>query len=64
MFRNLLGFRKPPDEVLKKNLRELERAIRKLKLESSKFESQEKSQLAELKRCIKEGKTVCVVGIQ
>lgn len=58
MLRELLGFRRSSSEVLRKNLREIERAIRTLTREGSKFQSQEKSQLAELKKCVKDGKMV------
>lgn len=58
MLRELLGFRKSPQEALKKNLREIERAVGTLTRESSKFQSQEKAQLAELKKYVKEGKMV------
>lgn len=57
----LFGHRMSPDEMLRKNQRALNKAMRDLDRERLKMEQQEKKVIADIKKLAKEGQMVCSV---
>lgn len=55
----LFGKRVTPEEMLRKNQRALNKAIRDLDRERQRMEQQEKKIIADIKKMAKEGQMVC-----
>jgi charged multivesicular body protein 2A len=55
----LFGKRMTPEEMLRKNQRALNKAMRDLDRERSRMEQQEKKIIADIKKMAKEGQMVC-----
>lgn len=55
----LFGKRLTPEELLRKNQRALNKAMRDLEREKIKMEQQEKKIIADIKKLAKEGQMVC-----
>lgn len=55
----LFGKRLTPEELLRKNQRALNKAMRDLDREKLKMEQQEKKIIADIKKLAKEGQMVC-----
>lgn len=55
----LFGHRMTPDEMLRKNQRALNKAMRDLDRERLKMEQQEKKIIADIKKLAKDGQMVC-----
>ncbi|MEW5313070.1 MAG: hypothetical protein WDW38_004664 [Sanguina aurantia] len=60
MLEMLFGKRKTPDELLRENKRQLDKAIRDLDRERMGLQNQEKKVVAEIKKMAKEGQTASV----
>lgn len=56
----LFGHRMTPDEMLRKNQRTLNKAMRDLDRERSHMEQQEKKIIADIKKAAKEGQIVII----
>lgn len=56
----LFGHRMTPDEMLRKNQRALNKAMRDLDRERLKMEQQEKKVIADIKKLAKDGQMVCL----
>lgn len=56
----LFGKRVTPEEMLRKNQRALNKAIRDLDRERQRMEQQEKKIIADIKKMAKEGQMVCI----
>lgn len=59
----LFGHRMTPDEMLRKNQRALNKAMRDLDRERMKMEQQEKKVIADIKKLAKEGQMVSSICI-
>lgn len=55
----LFGHRMTPEEMLRKNQRALNKAVRDLERERAKMEQQEKKLINDIKKLAKEGQMVC-----
>ena len=56
----LFGKRLTPEEMLRKNQRALNKAMRDLDREKQRMEQQEKKIIADIKKMAKEGQMVCI----
>lgn len=59
----LFGHRLTPDEMLRKNQRALNKAMRDLDRERLKMEQQEKKVIADIKKLAKDGQMVCLYDL-
>lgn len=59
----LFGKRLTPEEMLRKNQRALNKAMRDLEREKIKMEQQEKKIIVDIKKLAKEGQMVCKTHI-
>jgi charged multivesicular body protein 2A len=56
----LFGKRMSPEEMLRKNQRALNKAMRDLDRERARMEQQEKKIITDIKKMAKEGQMVCI----
>lgn len=56
----LFGKRMTPEEMLRKNQRALNKAMRDLDREKARMEQQEKKIITDIKKMAKEGQMVCI----
>jgi charged multivesicular body protein 2A len=56
----LFGKRMTPEEMLRKNQRALNKAMRDLDRERARMEQQEKKIITDIKKMAKEGQMVCI----